>query len=91
MNEKNKRLQAVALTYKSDQQLAPVVTAKGKGKLAEAIIEKANEHQVPVQQDESLVELLGQLELNEAIPDDLYQAVAEVFAFIYRLDQQKKQ
>ncbi|WP_227395549.1 EscU/YscU/HrcU family type III secretion system export apparatus switch protein [Jeotgalibacillus aurantiacus] len=91
MNEKNKRLQAVALTYKSDQQLAPVVTAKGKGKLAETIIEKANEHQVPVQQDESLVELLGQLELNEAIPDDLYQAVAEVFAFIYRLDQQKKQ
>ncbi|TFE02742.1 EscU/YscU/HrcU family type III secretion system export apparatus switch protein [Jeotgalibacillus salarius] len=88
--KEHKRLEAVALTYKSETGQAPVVSAKGKGKIAESIIEKAKDHNVPIQQDESLVELLSQLELNETIPDELYQAVAEVFAFIYRIDQIKK-
>ncbi|MBM7578481.1 EscU/YscU/HrcU family type III secretion system export apparatus switch protein [Jeotgalibacillus terrae] len=88
--KEHKRLEAVALTYKSETSDAPVVSAKGKGKIAQSIIDKAKEHQVPIQQDESLVELLSQLELNETIPDELYQAVAEVFAFIYRVDQSKK-
>ncbi|MFB1081127.1 EscU/YscU/HrcU family type III secretion system export apparatus switch protein [Jeotgalibacillus sp. JSM ZJ347] len=88
--KEHKRLEAVALTYHAEKGQAPVVSAKGKGKIAESIIEKAKAHDVPIQQDESLVELLGQLELNETIPDELYQAVAEVFAFIYRLDKLKK-
>lgn len=88
--KQHKRLEAVALTYKSETEHAPVVSAKGKGKIAESIIEKANAHNVPIQQDESLLELLSQLELNETIPDELYQAVAEVFAFLYRVDQHKK-
>ncbi|MDZ5711704.1 EscU/YscU/HrcU family type III secretion system export apparatus switch protein [Jeotgalibacillus haloalkalitolerans] len=87
--KQHKRLEAVALTYTNDSP-APVVSAKGKGKIAESIIEQAKAHHVPIQQDESLVELLGQLDLNETIPDELYQAVAEVFAFIYRLDREKK-
>ncbi|MDG5470273.1 EscU/YscU/HrcU family type III secretion system export apparatus switch protein [Jeotgalibacillus sp. ET6] len=82
-----KRKQAVALTYNQELSAAPVVTGKGKGLTAENIIEKAREHNVPIQEDPALVELLSQLEVNESIPDDLYQAVAEVFAFIYRLDQ----
>ncbi|AJD90982.1 hypothetical protein JMA_16650 [Jeotgalibacillus malaysiensis] len=88
--KQHKRLEAVALSYQSETETAPVVKAKGKGKIAESIIEKAKANDVPIQQDESLVELLSQLELNETIPDELYQAVAEVFAFIYRVDQHKK-
>ncbi|HEY4554203.1 MAG TPA: EscU/YscU/HrcU family type III secretion system export apparatus switch protein [Bacillaceae bacterium] len=80
------RLHAVALGY-SETRPAPVVLAKGKGLTAENIIKKAQEHQIPMQEDPSLVQLLGQLDINEAIPEELYLAVAEVFAFIYRLDQ----
>lgn len=80
------RKEAVALTYNIEQNPSPVVVAKGKGKIAENILEKAKEHDVPIYEDPNLVELLGQLDLNESIPEELYQAVAEVFAFIYRLD-----
>ncbi|MFC4409232.1 EscU/YscU/HrcU family type III secretion system export apparatus switch protein [Chungangia koreensis] len=83
-----KRKEAVALSYQSEQQDAPKVIAKGKGKIAENILEKAAEHGVPVQEDASLVELLGKLDINESIPEELYQAVAEVFAFVYRLDKE---
>lgn len=81
------RKHAAALSYKPGSSGAPLVKAKGKGLIAEKIIESAREHNIPIQEDPSLVELLGQLEINEAIPEDLYQAVAEVFAFVYRLDR----
>ncbi|MFC0524123.1 EscU/YscU/HrcU family type III secretion system export apparatus switch protein [Pontibacillus salicampi] len=84
----SKRQQAVALQYDYDQHDAPKVVASGKGLTAETIIEKAKEHQVPVQEDPTLVHLLGQLDINESIPEELYQAVAEVFAFVYQLDKQ---
>ncbi|QQZ07960.1 EscU/YscU/HrcU family type III secretion system export apparatus switch protein [Heyndrickxia vini] len=87
MSETNKRQQAIALKYQSDVQDAPKVIAKGKGLTAENIIEVAKEKNIPIQEDHNLVELLGQLELNETIPEELYEAVAEVFAFIYRLDR----
>lgn len=83
---KEKRKEAVALLYNPEEN-SPKVVAKGKGKIAENILQKAEEHNVPVYEDPNLVELLGQLELNESIPPDLYEAVAEVFAFIYRLDR----
>jgi flagellar biosynthesis protein len=91
MNKKgNRRLEALALSYDSNVQSAPKVVAKGKGIVADHIIEKAKEHNVPIQEDSSLVEILSQLQINETIPDELYQAVAEVFAFVYRVDQQHK-
>ncbi|MCQ6279679.1 EscU/YscU/HrcU family type III secretion system export apparatus switch protein [Bacillus sp. EB600] len=83
----NFRKEAVALTYHPDSADAPIVAAKGKGKTAEMIIEKAKENQIPVQEDPALVNLLGQLNVNDRIPQELYQAVAEVFAFIYKLDK----
>lgn len=82
------RKEAVALTYKPGNN-EPTVVAKGKGKIAENILEKAKEHSVPIQEDASLVELLGQLDINQSIPEELYQAVAEVFAFIYKVDKEK--
>lgn len=84
----NKQPKAVALSYESSQNIAPRVVATGKGKVAERIIEKAKEHHVPIQKDPSLVELLSQLEMNEVIPEQLYSAVAEVLAFVYRADQE---
>lgn len=87
MSEKiDKRKEAIALLY-SPEISSPKVVAKGKGKIAENIIEKAEQFDVPIYEDPNLVELLGQLELNESIPEDLYEAVAEVFAYIYRLDR----
>lgn len=90
--EKNLRKEAVALTYDKYGKDAPRIAAKGKGLVAESILEQAKEHHIPIQEDPSLVELLGKLEINEQIPEELYQAVAEIFAFIYRTDQaaQKK-
>ncbi|MFJ7730454.1 EscU/YscU/HrcU family type III secretion system export apparatus switch protein [Lysinibacillus sp. NPDC097231] len=89
--EKFTRKEAIALTYKLGRFDSPTVVAKGKGKIAENILARANEHDVPIYEDPNLVQLLGQLDLNESIPEELYQAVAEVFAFIYRLDQQHAQ
>jgi len=86
---KNKRKKAAALTYREESHAAPVVSAKGKGLIAEEIIQEAERHHVPILQDPSLVEILGELEINRSIPNELYQAVAEVFAFIYHIDQQK--
>ena len=77
-----KRHEAVALSFDPTDGGAPKVLAKGKGKIAENILEQAK-----IQEDPSLVQLLGQLDLNESIPEELYQAVAEVFAFIYRLER----
>lgn len=88
--EKHLRKEAVALTYNKFGQDTPRVIAKGKGLVAENILGQAKEHQIPIQEDPSLVELLGKLEINEQIPDELYQAVAEIFAFIYRTDQAVK-
>ncbi|WP_456271560.1 EscU/YscU/HrcU family type III secretion system export apparatus switch protein [Bacillus sp. AK031] len=82
-----RRKQAIALQYVAEKQQAPRVTAKGKGIIAENILEKAKDHNIPVQEDHNLVELLGSLDINESIPEELYQAVAEVFAFLYRIDK----
>ncbi|WP_010301579.1 EscU/YscU/HrcU family type III secretion system export apparatus switch protein [Kurthia senegalensis] len=87
MTEQEKRQEAVALQFNPASNAAPKVIAKGKGKIAENILEQAKLHDVPIQEDPSLVQLLGQLDLNQSIPEELYQAVAEVFAFIYRLDK----
>lgn len=87
-NNEMKRKEAVALSYDPQQGNAPKVIAKGKGKIAENILAKAAEHEVPIQEDPSLLELLGQLDIDESIPEELYQAVSEVFAYIYHVDQQ---
>ena len=86
-NEKQRRKQAVALRYNQERDNAPKVIGKGQGFLADEIIERAKEHDIPIQEDATLVELLGQLEINQSIPAELYEAVAEVFAFIYQIDK----
>jgi flagellar biosynthesis protein len=82
---------AVALKYSPGAQAAPVVVAKGRGYLAETILQKAREHGVPVQEDPSLVEVLSKLDLNQEIPPELYQLVAEILSFVYRSDRRMKE
>ncbi len=74
---------AVALEYNGET--APVVSAHGLGEVAQRIIRIAQEHGVPLQQDDELVEILAQLNLGEEIPEPLYVVVAEVIAFAYIL------
>ena len=81
---------AVALRYSPDQMQAPVVAAKGKGIVAEEILKLAKEHGIPIQEDPSLVEVLGQLELEREIPPELYQLVAEILSFVYRADSRAR-
>lgn len=76
---------AVALHY--DGTRAPRITAKGRGVVAEEIIELAHQHGVPLHEDRELVTLLAQLELNDEIPRELYLAVAEVIAFAYMVTE----
>lgn len=88
INEKLKRKEAVALSYKATKNDAPKVIAKGKGIVADNILEKAKENNIPIQEDPTLIELLSKLNINDSIPEELYQAVAEVFAFVYRTDKE---
>jgi flagellar biosynthesis protein len=81
---------AVALKYSQDQDTSPKLVAKGKGAVAESIITKAKENGVPIQEDASLVEVLSKLELEQEIPPELYQVVAEILSLVYRTDRQIK-
>ncbi len=74
---------AVALYY--DGSNSPTVTAKGIGEDAQNIIDIANQHNVPLCDNPALIELLIQLELGDAIPEELYIAVAHIIAFAYQL------
>lgn len=75
---------AVALRYQPARDQAPVVSAKGQGRLADKIIALAQEHGVPIKEDPDLVEILARLEVDQEIPPDLYLVVAEILAFVYK-------
>lgn len=78
---------AVALKYEPEQGAAPTVIAKGQGVIADEILRRAQENGVPVQEDSSLVEVLSKLDLDQEIPPELYNLVAEVLSFVYRSDR----
>ena len=77
---------AVALKY-APGSAAPVVVAKGRGLIAEEIIARAREHGVYVHESPELVALLSQVDLDDQIPPQLYVAVAELLAWIYRVER----
>ncbi|NPA12476.1 MAG: flagellar biosynthesis protein FlhB [Aquificae bacterium] len=81
---------AVALKYDREKDNAPRVVAKGKGYIGEKIIQIAKEHNIPIKEDPILVEALSKVEINQEIPPELYQAVAEVLIYIYRKTSQLK-
>lgn len=83
----DKQEKAAALVY--DQTGAPRIVAKGVGEVARKMIRAAEEEGIPIQKNEILVEALMQVELTKEIPPQLYRAVAELLAFIYRLEKAK--
>ncbi|MCC3357488.1 EscU/YscU/HrcU family type III secretion system export apparatus switch protein [Bacillus sp. REN16] len=83
-------MKAIALSYDEKIDSEPKVVAKGKGIIAENIIEMAKAHEIPIQEDAPLVDLLEELKLNDRIPEELYQVIAEIFAFIYKMEKSVK-
>ena len=86
MTDSSSRQVAVALAYK-DGQMAPMVVAKGRGIIAEEIIRRAKESGIYVHESAELVALLMQVNLDDHIPPQLYVAVAELLAWLYRLER----
>ena len=76
---------AVALAYQAGE-MAPTVVARGKGLIAEEIIARARAHGVFVHESKELVSLLMQVDLDQRIPPELYRAVAELLAWVYRIE-----
>ena len=81
--------QAVALKYDAQKDQAPRVIAKGKGHTAEHILEAAQKNSVPVYQNKTLVNMLMALDIDREIPPELYKAIAEVMAYVYKMDKAK--
>ncbi|MGN1147825.1 MAG: EscU/YscU/HrcU family type III secretion system export apparatus switch protein [Lachnospiraceae bacterium] len=89
MEEKKKKIkQAIALEYNPEEE-APKVIATGKGALAERILEKAKEANVPVHEDAKLADTLSRLEIGDMIPPELYEVVAEILVFVDAMDKIK--
>ena len=87
--EKSRVKQAIALEYNPDEE-APKVIASGRGVLAEKIIEKAKESDVPIHRDDKLADTLSRLEIGDMIPPELYEVVAEILIFVDSMDRIKK-
>lgn len=81
-----KRKKAAALKYESNYD-APVVTAAGMGYIADKIIEEAEKNEVPVVYNKELAELLTNVDVGSNIPEELYNAVAEVIAYVMDIDR----
>ncbi|QEM69896.1 flagellar biosynthesis protein FlhB [Geobacter sp. FeAm09] len=88
-SRKDEERRAAALTYKQGYY-APVVVARGKGVMAEAIIACAREAGVYVHESPELVNLLMQVDTDAFIPPELYRAVAEVLVWLYGIEQERQ-
>lgn len=78
---------AVALRYDKSRDSAPVVTASGRGYLAEKIIQLARQHDVPLEENPVLAEALLKLDLGQEIPPELYEAVALILTYVLKTDE----
>jgi len=84
------RRAAAALRYDPVGSEPPEVVATGRGLAADEIVRLAKEHGIPLYEDAGLVEALSRLDCSAVIPRELYAVVAEVLAYVYRVDAQKK-
>lgn len=79
---------AVAVAYEPGDS-APKILATGKGEIAEKIIAKAKENDVPLYKDNKLADTLSKLKIGDAIPPELYEVVAEILVFVDDMDRLK--
>lgn len=82
---------AVALRYDENKDMAPIIVASGLGYMAEKIVETANQNGVPVYEDNSLATVLTQLELGTPIPEELYQAIVDIYAYFLKYTPHKRE
>ena len=85
--ESDKMNKAVAMKYKTYQDNAPKIVAKGKGVIADKIIQKAKKFNISIFQNEELTDLLMNVELNQEIPEELYQSVIELFLWLHKTEK----
>lgn len=91
-HEKLTRLKkAVALRYDQQQDAVPRVVASGQGRVAERILDAAKQHGIDIHEDPDLIELLSKLHVDQYIPEKLFLAVAEVMAYVYRVNNRVDQ
>ncbi|MBW2659131.1 MAG: EscU/YscU/HrcU family type III secretion system export apparatus switch protein [Deltaproteobacteria bacterium] len=88
MTVKKQVTRAVALVYDENDSPTPKIVAGGKGVIAEKIIETAREAGIHIREDANLVELLSKVPVGDTIPVELYQTVAEILAFVYKMDNE---
>ena len=88
MNKEQLKQQAIALSYNPNEP-APKVIASGQGYLADKIISRATEENIPIHKDEKLADSLSNIELGEYIPKELYKIVADVLLFVDNMDRIK--
>lgn len=86
--EREKIKTAVAIAYEPGDE-APKILATGKGEIAEKIIQKAKEEDVPFYKDSKLANTLSKLEIGDMIPPELYEVVAEILVFVDKMDRMK--
>ena len=79
------RARVAALTFDATRHAAPRLVAKGDGLVAERILAIAREHGIPIREDRALVDVLARLDVNAEVPPELYVLVAEIIAWVYRL------
>ena len=89
--DKKETTVAAAIEYDGKENSAPKVTARGRGVVAEKIIELATKHKVPIRKDPALVQILSRLDIDEQIPPELYKAVAEILAFVYSVNEKYRE
>lgn len=85
--EEKKIKEVAALRYTPGEDTAPKIVALGKGEIAEKILEKAKENDIPVYQDNELAHTLNAFNIGDQIPQELYSVVAEILVFISSLDE----
>lgn len=83
----DKGKKATALRYNQDKDAAPKVVAKGRGLIAEKILEKARQHNIFIKEDPDLLEALYKLDLYQEIPENLYRVVAEILSEVYKINK----
>jgi flagellar biosynthesis protein len=83
----NRPRRAVILRYDPKRDRTPKIAGTGQGLVAERILELARQFHIPVRQDKNLIQILARLEVHQEIPPEIYKAIAEIFAFVYRVSQ----
>ena len=85
--EDSSKLQAIAIKYDEDKKSAPKIIASGRGKIAESILDIAEENNIPFYEDEILARILSKLDLDTEIQKELFTVFAEILAHVYHLEQ----